>query len=81
MAIDIEVVERSIKASVEEALKRMRQADEKLTRTQQGGRVREAELAEALSEYNRCVAELADYLNVSSRHRSRETERQEIQQG
>jgi multidrug resistance efflux pump len=54
VAIDIEVVERSIKASVEEALKRMRQADEKLTRAQQGGRVREADLAEALNEYNRC---------------------------
>jgi hypothetical protein len=52
----------------------MRQADEKLTRAQQGGRGRERELAEALSEYNRCVAELVDYLNVSSRYRSSEAE-------
>ena len=74
-------MEKSIKASVEEALKRMRQADEKLTRAQQGGRVREADLAEALNEYNRCVAELADYLNVSSRHRGKEAEWREARQG
>jgi hypothetical protein len=77
MAIDIEVVERTIKASIEEALKRMRKADEKLTRAQQGGRGRERELAEASNEYNRCVAELADYLNVSSRHRDSGAEGEE----
>ena len=51
------------------ALKRMRQADEKLERAQRAtGGDKEAPLAEALEEYNRCVAELVDYLNVSSRH-------------
>ena len=79
MAIDIEVVERTIKASIDEALRRMRQADEKLTRAQQkGGRGRERELAEALSEYNRCVAELVDYLNVSSQQRNSEAEGEEV---
>ena len=78
MAIDIEVIERTIKASIDETLRRIRQADEKLTRAQQGGRGRERELAEALSEYNRCVAELVDYLNVSSRYRSSEAEGEKV---
>ena len=78
MAIDIEVMERTIKAAIDEELRRMRQADEKLTRAQQGGRGRERELAEALSEYNRCVTELVDYLNVSSRHRNSEAEDEEV---
>jgi hypothetical protein len=72
--MDIEVVEKVIKSSVEEALKRMRQAEARLTKVQQG-RVRaemSIQLAEALAEYNRGVAELTEYLNVSkrqSRHR------------
>lgn len=68
--MDIDVVERAIKASVEEALKRMRQADADLTKAQQGGRgERNLRLAEALEEYNRCVAELTYYLKASGRHR------------
>ncbi len=68
MAFDIDFAERTIKAYMEAALKRMRQADEKLERVQraQGGD-KDAQLAEALEEYNRCLAELVDYLNVSSR--------------
>ena len=70
MAMDLDVVERAIKSSVEEALKRMRQADAQLTKAQQGVRgKRNIQLAEALAEYNRCLAELTEYLNVSSRHR------------
>lgn len=70
MTMDIDVVERAIKASVEEALKRMRQADADLTKAQQGGRgERNLRLAEALEEYNRCVAELTYYLKASGRHR------------
>jgi hypothetical protein len=38
-------------------------------------------VVETLNEYNRRVAELADYLNVSSRHRGHEAEGQEAQQG
>jgi hypothetical protein len=69
VAFDIDFAERIIKASADAALKRMRQADEKLERAQRGtGGNKEAQLAEALEEYNRCVAELVDYLNVSSRH-------------
>jgi hypothetical protein len=70
VAFDIDFTERIIKASADAALKRMRQADEKLERAQRatGGGDKEAQLAEALEEYNRCVAELVDYLNVSSRH-------------
>ncbi len=67
--MDIDVVEKVIKASVEEALKRMRQAEARLTNVQQG-RVRaemSTQLAEALAEYNRGVAELTEYLNVSKR--------------
>ena len=70
MPMDIDVVEKVIKASVEEALKRMRQAEARLTNVQQG-RVRaemSIQLAEALAEYNRGVAELTEYLNVSERH-------------
>jgi outer membrane protein TolC len=67
--MDIEVVEKVIKASVEEALKRMRQADERLTNVQQGRARAEmsTQLAEAMAEYNRGVAELMEYLNVSKR--------------
>ena len=69
MAFDIEFVERIINASMEAALKRMRQADEKLEKAQRApGGDKAAQLAEALEEYNRCLAELVDYLNVSSRH-------------
>jgi outer membrane protein TolC len=67
--MDIDVVEKVIKSSVEEALKRMRQAEARLTKVQQG-RVRaemSIQLAEALAEYNRGVAELTEYLNVSKR--------------
>ena len=69
MAFDIEFVERTINASTEAALKRMRQADEKLEKAQRAsGGDKAAQLAEALEEYNRCLAELVDYLNVSSPH-------------
>ncbi len=68
MAFDIDFAERIIKASADAALKRMRQADEKLERAQRATGNKGAQLAEALEEYNRCVAELVDYLNVSSRH-------------
>ncbi len=68
--MDIDVVERAIKSSLEEALKRMRQADAQLTKAQQAGRgERNLRLAEALEEYNRCVAELTYYLKASGRHR------------
>ena len=68
MAFDIDFAERIIKASADAALKRMRQADEKLERAQRAKGDKDAQLAEALEEYNRYVAELVDYLNVSSRH-------------
>jgi len=47
----------------------MRDADAELTKVlQQGGRgERNLKLAEALEEYNRCVAELTYYLKASSR--------------
>ena len=68
--MDIDVVERAIKSSLEEALKRMREADAQLTKAQQGGRSdRNLRLAEALEEYNRCLAELTYYLKASGRHR------------
>ncbi len=61
--MDIDVVERAIKSSLEDALKRMRQAEARLTKAQQAGRgERNLKLAEALEEYNRCVAELTYYL-------------------
>jgi hypothetical protein len=68
MAFDIEYAERTIRSSKEEALRRMRQADEKLERAQRATRDKDTQLAQALEEYNRCVAALVDYLNVSSRH-------------
>jgi len=69
VAFDIEFAERTIKASMEVALKRMRQAEQKLEKAQRAtGGDKAAQLAEALEEYNRCLAELVDYLNVSSPH-------------
>ncbi len=68
MAFDIEHAARIIESSTAAALQRMRQADAKLERAQRAARDKEAQLAEALEEYNRCVAELVDYLNVASRH-------------
>jgi hypothetical protein len=68
VAFDIDFAEKIIKASADVALKRMRQADEKLERAQRATGDKAVPLAEALEEYNRCVAELVDYLNVSSRH-------------
>jgi hypothetical protein len=77
VAFDIDFAERTIKASMEAALKRMRQADEKLERAQRGtGGDKAAQLAEALEEYNLCLAELLDYLNVSSRHPRRATNKE-----
>ncbi len=69
--MDIDVVERAIKSSLEEALKRMRRADEELKKAQQGGRRGggNPKLAEALEEYARCVAELTYYLKSSGRNR------------
>jgi hypothetical protein len=67
VAFDIDFAERTIKASMEAALKRMRQADEKLERVQRAQGDKDAQLAQALEEYNRCLAELVDYLNVPSR--------------
>ena len=74
--MDIDVLERAIKTSLEEALKRMRDADAELTKLlQQGGRgERSLKLAEALEEYNRCVAELTYYLKASSRQRDTDPE-------
>jgi hypothetical protein len=68
VAFDIEYAARIIEASTAAAIKRMRQADEKLERAQRATREKDTQLVEALEEYNRCVAELTDYLNVSSRH-------------
>jgi prephenate dehydrogenase len=68
VAFDIEYAARIIETSTTAALKRMRQAEEKLDKAQRATRNKDAQLAEALEEYNRCVAELADYLSVSSRH-------------
>ena len=66
--MDIDFLERAIKSSLEEALKRMRDADAELTKAQQGGRGEgNLKLAEALEEYNGCVAELTYYLKASSR--------------
>ena len=74
-AVDIEVLERAIKTSLEEALKRMRDADDALTKAQQAGRSdRNIKLAEALEEYNGCVAELTYYLKASSRQRDTDPE-------
>ncbi len=68
MAFDTDFADRIIKASADAALKRVRQADEKLERAQRATRDKDAQLAEALEEYNRRVTELVDYLNGSSRH-------------
>jgi hypothetical protein len=74
VAFDIEHAARIIESSTAAALKRMRQADEKLERAQRATRDKESQLAEALKEYDdRCVAELVDYLNVAIRyHRANE---------
>jgi multidrug resistance efflux pump len=56
VAFDIEFAERTIKASMEAALKRMRQAEQKLEKAQRAtGGDKAAQLAEALEEYNRCL--------------------------
>jgi septal ring factor EnvC (AmiA/AmiB activator) len=68
VAFDIEFAERIIKSSTEAALRKMRKADENLEKAQRATHDKEAQLAEALEEYNQCVAELVDYLRVSSRH-------------
>jgi len=61
---------RVIKSSLEEALKRMRDAEARLTKAQQRGRGEGTlKLAEALEEYNGCVAELTSYVKASSRQR------------
>ena len=68
--MDIDVIERVIKSSLEEALKRTREAQARLKKAQQGGRGEGAlKLAEALEEYNGCVAELTRYVKASSRQR------------
>jgi len=70
VAVDIDVVEKAIKASLEEALKRARRAEEELKKAEQGGRgVGTPRLAEALEEYTRCVQELTYYLKASDRDR------------
>jgi hypothetical protein len=70
VAMDIDVIEKAIKASLEETLKRTRRADEELKKAQQGGRgVGNPKLAEALEEYTRCVDELTYYLKASDRNR------------
>ena len=70
MDMDIDFVERAIKSSLEDALKRTRQAQARLTKAQQGGRGEgNLGLAGALEEYNRCLAELAYYLRASGRER------------
>ncbi len=66
--MDIDFIEKAIKSSLEEALKRMRRADEELKKAQQGGRgVGNPKLVEALEEHNRCVAELTYYLKASGK--------------
>ena len=73
--MDIDVIERAIKNSLEEALKRMRDAEAQLAKAQQGGRSeRNLKLAEALEEYNESVAELTYYLKASSRQRDPDPE-------
>ena len=72
--MDIDIVEKAIKASLEETLKRMRRADEELKKAQQGGRsVGNPELVGALEKYTRCVAELTYYLKASGRNRDTDT--------
>ncbi len=66
--MDIDVIEKAIKASLEETLKRMRRADEELKKAQQGGRsVGNPKLVEALEEYTGCVDELTYYLKATGR--------------
>jgi hypothetical protein len=68
--MDIDVVEKAIKSSLEEALQRTRRAEEELEKAQQGGRgVGNPKLVEALEEYTRCVDELTYYLKASGRNR------------
>ena len=68
--MDIDVIEKAIKSSLEEALQRTRRADEELKKAQQGGRgVGNPKLVEALEEYTRCVDELTYYLKASDRNR------------
>jgi steroid delta-isomerase-like uncharacterized protein len=74
VAMDIDVIEKAIKASLAEALKRTRQAEEELKKAEQGGRsVGNPKLAEALEEYTRCVDELTYYLKASGRNRDTNT--------
>ncbi len=64
--MDIDVIEKAIKTSLEETLKRTRRADEELKKAQQGRLgVGNPKLAEALEEYTGCVAELTYYLKAS----------------
>ena len=72
--MDIGVIEKAIKASLEEALQRTRRADEELKKAEQGGRgVGNPKLAEVLEEYTRCVEELTYYLKASGRNRDANT--------
>ena len=72
--MDIGVIEKAIKASLEEALQRTRRADEELKKAEQGGRgVGNPKLAEVLEEYTRCVEELTYYLKASGRNRDTNT--------
>ena len=71
VAFDIDYATRIVESSTTAALQRMKQANEKLQKAQRATHNREAQLAEALGEYNQCVAEVVDYLNVASRHHSR----------
>ncbi|HEV2091687.1 MAG TPA: hypothetical protein VGR18_00830 [Rubrobacter sp.] len=73
--MDIDVIEKAIKASLEETLKRTRRAEEELKKVQQGGRGGgdPTKLAEALEEYTRCVDELTYYLKATGRNRDTNT--------
>ncbi len=71
VVFDIEHAARIVESSTTAALQRMRQTNEKLEKAQRATHNKEAQLAEALEEYNRCVAEVVDYLNIASRHHSR----------
>ena len=68
--MDIDVIEKAIKSSLEEALKRTRRADEELKKAQQGRPgVGNPKLVEALEKYIGCVAELTYYLKASDQNR------------
>ncbi len=68
--MDIDVIEKAIKSSLEEALQRTRRAEEELKKAQQGRPGRgNPKLAGALEEYTGCVAELTYYLKASERNR------------